>query len=150
MPELLNAELVESLATALDAMAFITLAPPEEPLLPPDEPVLIRIAYRGARSGRVELVASRGLGRMLLDNTLAHDPSDTLVMPNPDDALVELANVTSGILLKRFADGARCEMSIPELTPFDAEHEWDAFVASGEADVVIADGSVVAIRAIGG
>jgi hypothetical protein len=150
MPKLLNLELVESLATALETMAFISLSPPEEPLLPPDDPVHVRIEFRGARSGRLELIASRDLGRLLLDNTLAGDASETLVMPNPNDALVELANVVCGTLLKRLPGGSRCEMQVPALRPFDAAAEWDMLVSEGAADVVLAEGMPVAIRIVEG
>lgn len=151
MPELLNLELVESLATALEMMAFISLAPPEGPVVsPPDDPVHVRIEFRGARSGRLELVISRDLGRLLLENTLGCDASETFVMPNPNDALVELANITCGTLLKRLEGGARCEMQVPVLRPFDAAAEWSAFVASGAADVVLAEGMPVAIRVVEG
>ena len=150
MPELLNLELVESLATALETMAFISLSPPEGPVSAPEDPVHVRIEFRGARSGRLELVVSRDLGRLLLDNTLGCDASETLVMPNPNDALVELANITCGTLLKRLEGGARCEMQVPVLRPFDAAAEWDELLRDGSADVVLAEGMPVAIRVVEG
>ena len=150
MSNVLNLELVESIATALEMMAFISLSPAEEPLTPPDEPVHVRIEFRGARSGRLELVVSRDLGRLLLDNTLGCDASETLVMPNPNDALVELANITCGTLLKRLEGGSRCEMQVPVLRPFDAAAEWEALVSDGTADVVDAEGMAVAVRVVEG
>src|SRR4051794_34281231 len=101
MPELCNSQLVESLAAALETMAFVSLAPVDEPPTAPTDAVLIRVDFRGARKGRVEMVTSRELGRLLLDNTVGCDPSDTLVMPNPNDPLVELVNITCGMLLNR-------------------------------------------------
>src|SRR3954463_11011996 len=101
MPELLNSELVESLAAALETLAFVSLSPAEEPLSPPDEPALVRIEYHRARRGRLEIFTCRGLGRPFPPNTLSCDPPETWVMPTPADALVELANITCGMLLKR-------------------------------------------------
>jgi hypothetical protein len=147
MPELCNSQLVESLAAALETMAFVSLAPVEEPPAAPTDAVLIRVDFRGARKGRVELVTSRDLGRLLLDNTVGCDPSDTLVMPNPNDPLVELVNITCGMLLNRDqASGSMFEMSVPKVTPFDAKMRWESFIAQGNVDVINAEGSVLAIR----
>ncbi|HEY1628805.1 MAG TPA: hypothetical protein VGF52_03035, partial [Tepidisphaeraceae bacterium] len=90
MPELRNSALVESLAMALETMAFISVEPPEGAIEPPDEPVLLRARYGGSCCGKVELVSSLMLGRRLVDNTLNCDSSETLVLPDPRDPLIEL------------------------------------------------------------
>ena len=148
MPELCNSDLVESLASALETMAFISLTPPEEAIQPPDEAVMLRASYGGARCGKVELVTSMSLGRLLVDNTLSCDPSDTLILPNPQDPLVELLNITCGLLLKQRAKGVRFAMHVPEVLPFDTAKQWNKFINGGGCDVLLADGIVVAIRVI--
>ena len=92
MTALRNIELLESLATALEMLAFVSISPVEGEIEPPTDAALVSIEFTGPRRGRVQLACSRELGRMLLDNTLACDPSDTLVMPNPADSLIELVN----------------------------------------------------------
>jgi hypothetical protein len=147
MPELCNSQLVESLALALETMAFVSLTPPDSPPPAPEEPVLLRIAYHGAGCGCVELVTSMQLGRLLVENTLAGDDSDPAVRPDPQDSLVELLNITCGMILKAQARGRRFEMSVPRVLAFDP-NQWEFFLNGGDCDVVLADGIVTAIRMV--
>ena len=41
MTELCNIDLIESLASALETMAFVAVMPPEGPIDPPNDPVLV-------------------------------------------------------------------------------------------------------------
>lgn len=141
-----NDQLVEAVVSALETMAFISVLPPEAEVQPPDEAVLVRLAFHGCLRGRVELMTSQQLGRLLVDNTLASDPSDTLVLPNPTDPLVELLNITCGLLLRSVGKGARVEMHVPEIVEFDSGSQWSAFVESSGCDVLMADGIPMAIR----
>jgi hypothetical protein len=149
MPELRNSQLVESLATALETMAFVSLQPPDGPPPAPDEAILLSLAFCGDRRGRLELVTSEHLGRMLLDNMLTCDPADpdgTILLPNPLDPLVELLNIAGGMLLKAQAPDGRVEMSVPQLLPFDPDSQWQSFIAKDGCDVLMADNVPVAIR----
>ena len=147
MPELCNTDVVESLASALETMAFISLEPPDAPVQPPDEPILLRARYGGSRCGKVELLTSLMLGRLLVDNTLSCDSSATLILPAPQDPLIELLNITCGTLLRHRAKGVRFAMHVPEIVPFDPATQWDKFISEG-CNVLLADGIVVAIRAV--
>lgn len=143
MPELCNTQLVESLAAALETIAFVSVMPPEEPVLAaPQDAVLISAQFSGARCGRIELIASQALGRLLLDNTVAGD-ADGGVVPNPNDPLIELVNITCGMLLKQLVPHKRIEMGVPMVENFDVS-TWQSFAAQG--DVLLADGNVVAVR----
>jgi hypothetical protein len=148
MLELRNKDLIEALAMALETMAFVTLEPPEGAVEPPDEPILLRSRYGGSRCGKVELLTSLMLGRRLVDNTLSCDSSATLILPPPQDPLVELLNITAGMLLKQQAKGVRFAMHVPEILPFDVKKQWKTFIQSDRCDVLLADGIVIAIRAI--
>ncbi|MGD0770185.1 MAG: hypothetical protein ABSB42_18540 [Tepidisphaeraceae bacterium] len=151
MPELRNGQLVESLTAALETMAFVSLLPPDGPAPAPDEAILVSLAFRGARQGRVEVATSEQLGRLLVDNMLARDPSDpdsTVMLPHPHDPLVELVNIATGIVLKAQTPGGRVEMSVPQVLPFDAESQWQAFIGGEGCDVLMADNVPVAIRLV--
>lgn len=146
MPELCNSQLVESLAEALETMAFVSLMPPEQPIQPPSEAVYVQAEYNGPRRGRVELVASIDLGKLLVANTIACDPESADEQPSPVDALVELLNVTCGVLLRRTGPGLRFDSVVPRVLPFDTQSQWQDFISRDGCDVVLADGHVVAIR----
>ena len=145
MPELRDHRLVESLATALETTGFVSLSPPAEALQPPPHAVLLRVEFHGPKHGRIEMVTSVGLGLQLLQNTLGCDSSETLVFPNPRDPLVEIANITCGLLLKSFGFSCGFDTSVPRVEPFDAA-QWPSFVNDQRCDVVDADGFAVAIR----
>jgi hypothetical protein len=147
MPELCNGQLVEALGLALETMGFVSLSPPEGPTQAPDDPVIVQVEYHNPRRGRVELVTSRDLGRLLLDNTLGADPSEAQALPNPTDPLVELLNIACGRFLKGLAAGSSVQMSMPRVTPFDAGC-WESFTSHAGCDVVLAEGIVVAIRIV--
>jgi hypothetical protein len=151
MPELRNGQLVESLMAALETMAFVSLQPPDGPVAAPEEAILVSLAFHGARQGRVEVATSEQFGRLLVDNMLGCDPSDpqsTDTLPHPHDPLVELVNIATGIVLKTHAPGGRVEMSVPQVLPFDAESQWQTFIASDGCDVLMADSVPVAIRLV--
>lgn len=150
MPELCNMQLIESLGMALETMAFMTLSPAAPPVRPPDNPVLIRVQFRGAGSGSIEIVTSIDLGLMLVDSTLGCDSSETLILPNPRDPLVELANITCGLLLKSRPGAQGAEMSVPQVQEFDAPRSWDEFISHVGCDLVCIEDYVVAIRLIEG
>jgi hypothetical protein len=147
MPELRNSHLVEALASALETMAFITPEFPETIIEAPDEPILLRARYGGSCCGKVELLTSLMLGRRLVDNTLGCDSAETLILPAPQDPLIELLNITCGMMLKQRAKGVRFAMHVPEIVPFDPARQWEKFIGD-ECDLLLADGIVVAIRAI--
>lgn len=150
MTDLKNEYLVESLAAALEIMAFVTLTPPEDDArsAPPVGAVLVTVEFSGKRNGQFELIAPRDLGLLLLANTLSCDPSDTLVMPNPGDALIELANIACGMFLKRSGSGPKPEMHVPKLRPYNVDAHWHELIGAGEHDILIADGSTIAVRVI--
>ena len=147
MLELCNVDLIEALASALETMAFVTLSPTEGPAKPPDEAVILRIDYHGSGPGQIEMVTSRQLGRLLLDNTLGADPSDSLIMPNPDDPLVEILNVTCGTFLKARSGGRRAEMEVPTVHTF-AVDQWARLVSEAKHDLLLADGIPLAVRVV--
>ena len=143
MPELSNTQLVESLASALETTAFVSVMPPDEPVMAaPEDALLICAEFSGARCGRIELIAPQSLGRLLVENTVGVESEDG-ALPNIVDPLIELVNITCGMLLKQLTPHKRVEMSVPFVEPFD-RNAWPAFSAG--ADVLMADGHVVAIR----
>lgn len=149
MLETLDSILVETLAEALETMAFIALSPTEDPLLPPEETVKLSIAFTRPDPGSIELIAPLALGRMLSCNILGLEPDDPAAAEGAGDALAELLNVTCGSILMKVAATSTepFQMTIPKATPFPAQ-DWAKFI-DGPTAVLEADGHKIAIRASG-
>lgn len=149
MPDNSSTIVAEALLEALETMAFVALLPVEDTGTSPPDARRVCMQFAGGSTGGIELVAPFGLGRLLRDNILGgaedDDPDN-----GPDDALRELMNVTSGILLRQItADKCDVEMGIPTVERYNAPKDWPVFITQPGALVFDADGHPVAIRAWG-
>src|SRR5882724_4872201 len=99
MIETLNQFALDSLADSFETMAFMSLAPAEEPYQPPCDPVLLSMWFASSFCGIVEMVAPRTLGKLAASNMLGADPGSPALY---DDALKELLNIFSGLMLRRW------------------------------------------------
>lgn len=149
MLETLDSILVETLAEALETMAFIALSPTEDPNSCPAEAVKLSIAFTRPDPGSIELVAPLSLGRMLSSNVLGLEPDDPAATEGAGDALAELLNVTCGSILMKLASTSTepFQMTIPKACPFDPA-DWAKFI-EGQTAVLEADGHKIAIRGSG-
>lgn len=144
LPETQNLVL-ESIAEALQTMAFVMVEPAEGALPAPADARVYAVAFRGpGAAGEVQIAAPRGLGELLAVNMLALEPGSTEAAERAEDVLKELCNISAGLLLRRrgpaVADSV--EMSLPasrDLPPA----LWADFVVG--AVVFLADGFPVAI-----
>ncbi|MGC3957495.1 MAG: hypothetical protein QM813_05890 [Verrucomicrobiota bacterium] len=82
MLETLQIPLVETIAEALETMAFVAPMPADEPRFP-EGALLIRIGFRGPLTGHLELIAPESLGQCIAANILGCDPSDELARTRP-------------------------------------------------------------------
>ncbi len=101
--ESFNMTLLESLAEALEVMAFVSPELPESPWTPVASPELriIRVGFHDAKvRGSLALAASEEFG-----STIAGNCGDEHAVADANDALKELANVTCGSLLRRREGG---------------------------------------------
>ena len=145
MPELTPDQLLESLAEALQTMAFVSIEPPPEQDVAPTDADLYRLPFSGKISGEFQMVAPRRLGQSLAANMLALDPAGEEAIQRAQDAIKELCNITAGLLLRQLCDpyADDLQMGLPQagqLSPAD----WPQFV--GSAVLVQAEGLPVALK----
>lgn len=141
-----HAQLVaEALVEALELMGFIFAMPPEDSAAAPQDAIDIRLSFEGSPAGEARLVAPLELGRRLAANILPPDtPAEE--MPRPEDSLGELANVATGVLIRRLAGQTpvAVRMGLPRVEPFDAAG-WTGLAAAELACVLDAEGLMIAL-----
>ena len=146
MLDLESNTLIESVTEALETMGFISAWPAADHDEAPPDPVIVRLAYRGAGDGQMEMVAPAKLGAELCANMLVElsDDADE-AQRQSHDALAELHNICCGLLLGRMkADGpGSIEMQLPRLDPFDPRG-WRAFINRTNVSVLDFDGGRLA------
>jgi hypothetical protein len=141
-------DLLESVAEALQTMAFVMVEPaPAADIPPPAEGSLYAVGFHAqSGAGEVQIAAPRALGELLAVNMLAAEPGSAEALERADDILRELCNISAGLLLRRWgpplADSA--QMSLPACRALDAEG-WHAFARSAGAAVFLAEGLPVAV-----
>ena len=143
-PELL----LESLAEALQTMAFICPEPMVEAIPAPASVDCLTISWSGGQAGEVQLAAPRLFGELLAVNILALEPGTTEAAQRAVDALQELCNITTGGLLARLCDAPTDtpEMGLPTARVLTDAQAWQDFIALPKTTVVLAEGYPVAIR----
>lgn len=140
---------VDSLVRAMETMAFTTPTLAGPSFYPSPDSVLLSMPFTGPFCGTVEMVASEKVGIGLAASILATAPEDPAAQRYARDALKELLNVTCGLLLPTFvpkeSDGTPFRMTLPQLTDFDCQTQWQAFAAC-DTCVLDVDGSLIALR----
>jgi hypothetical protein len=148
MASLPNKLVAETFGLTLEALAFVSLLPPEVPAAAPEEAMLLRLSLTQTDTMVLELVAGRPFGQLLAGNLLGIAPDDPEIQLRYVDALKELVNVAGGALLGLTLehDAEPPEMSIPEVQSFTATTDWPAFIGVSEACVFSAEGNTIAFR----
>lgn len=136
--------IAEALANTLESMAFISVAPAEYPYVLPEDAALFRMRFEGPRSGTIEMIAPRKLGRTLLEQMTggAGEPTDAEAI----DALREMLNVIAGAILRQETGRAQYEMSLPSAEPVVNLSTWAAFTQPGGVPVIDAEGHIIAMK----
>jgi CheY-specific phosphatase CheX len=149
MPDTHTADVLESLAAALETMAFVTLEPADASTQAPADAQLVALDFNYPQAGAIQIIAPREFGRMLAMNMLM--PEDDQQVPDEaaDDALRELCNITTGTLLRqRLGEHHKSVMmGLPVVRAFDGRFE--EFTADPDAFLICADGHTLAIRTRG-
>ncbi|MBN1435481.1 MAG: chemotaxis protein CheX [Sedimentisphaerales bacterium] len=144
--------LVESLTEALETTAFMMamLPDPQEELVTPSRGVLVHVEFSGPVSGTVELWAGDEFSQMMAANVMGLDPDDDAVKNNGVDAVKEMVNIISGVLLAKLADSPAdvFNLTVPEAQQQPDAAAWQAYVAQDNVIVLDVDGFAVAARLI--
>jgi hypothetical protein len=150
--------LLESLAEALQTMAFVSPEPLAPDAAPPNAAVCLTIKWSATRSadgtptgsggGGVQLAAPSLFGELLAANILALEPGTPEIAARAVDALKELCNITTGGLLARCAESPSDtpEMGLPVATPIPDADAWRNFTHLPNTTAILAEGYPVAIR----
>lgn len=137
----------EAVTQALETMAFMTILPPDEPQDIPETSFLAQMNFTGPKEGAIQILASQSFCRQLAENICGDESVMESAVP---DALKELLNVTSGLLLPML-DSALTdvfEVSVPEAIPFDSAAQWREFVEEDGVTLLNAEGLALATRLI--
>ena len=139
--------LTDSLAQALETMAFLTIIPPEEDMAAPEQSILAEISFTGPKNGTIQILAGLDLCRILAENigALTEVNDETCY-----DALKELSNVTCGLLLPVLActKADVFDLTIPTFKNGDDSPKWNEFVEQSNTCILNIEGYLVATRLI--
>ncbi|MDT8303896.1 MAG: chemotaxis protein CheX [Sedimentisphaerales bacterium] len=139
--------LTDSLAQALETMAFLTIMPPEDDMTAPEQTVLAEISFTGPKNGTIQILAGLDFCRILAENIGAlTEVSDKTC----HDALKELSNVTSGLLLPVIANSQAdvFDITIPTIKNGGDCPKWNEFVEQSNICILNIEGYLVASRLI--
>jgi CheY-specific phosphatase CheX len=139
--------LTDSLAKALETMAFLTIMPLEEDMSAPEKTVLAEISFAGPNNGTIQILAGLDLCRILAENigALTEVNDETCY-----DALKELSNVTCGLLLPMLASSQAdvFDVTVPAVKTGDDSPGWDEFVEQPNNCILNIEGFLVATKLI--
>ena len=139
--------LTDSIAQALETMAFLTIIPLEEDIAAPEKTVLAEISFTGPKNGTIQILAGLDFCRILAENIGAlTEVSDETC----HDALKELSNVTSGLLLPvlAYSQADVFDITIPTIKNGDDSPKWNEFVVQPNSCILNIEGYLVATRLI--
>lgn len=139
--------LTDSLAQALETMAFLTIMPLEEDTAAREKTISAEISFTGPKNGTIQILAGLDLCRVLAENigALTEVNDETCY-----DALKELSNVTCGLLLPMLTSsgGDVFDVTVPAIKAGDDSPGWDEFVEQPNSCILNIEGFLVATRLI--
>jgi CheY-specific phosphatase CheX len=139
--------LIEALTQALETMAFLTVMPLEDDMVPPENAVLAEISFTGPKTGTIQMLAGMDFAGILAENIGALDEADDEAA---FDAVKELSNVTCGLLLPAVGSSPAdvFNVAIPTVESGDNSPGWDEFTADRNSRVLNIEGYMVATKLI--
>jgi hypothetical protein len=135
----------QSLAQALERMAFLDVLPYQETPRVPAQFTLAEIRFAGTVTGSIQVAAGIEFARELAANMgLLDQPSEYQCL----DAIKELVNVTCGLVLPMLAtpDTDVFDLSIPQAVPCDESTDWNRWIRQDNVVVLDVGGYPVAAR----
>jgi CheY-specific phosphatase CheX len=139
--------LTDSLAQALETMAFWDVMSPDEDSTIPEKTILGQISFTGSKAGTIEMLAGMEFTRTLAENFAALDDADE---ESCLDALKELCNVVCGLLLPMLAssDTDVFDIAVPTIDNSDNLSGWNEFIQGANCRVLNIEGHLVAVRVV--
>jgi CheY-specific phosphatase CheX len=127
---------------ALETMAFLTELPLEEDAVVPQQCILSQIDFSGPKEGTISILAGRRFAETLAQNMGALDDVDDQIC---GDAMKELANVTSGLLLPMISSchGDIFDISVPYIKT--ENQSWLEFVSKDNACILNIERNLIAV-----
>lgn len=132
--------LMESLVTALESSAFISVIPPEGAVAPPERAFVATIELMGV--GKLHIAAATRLAAVIAANILALEPEAPEALRCAPDALKEILNMTAGGYCSAMERVP--EMGLPRVEVLADGAAWEAWVQSKGATVLLAEEEVLA------
>jgi chemotaxis protein CheY-P-specific phosphatase CheC len=150
MREMTSEAIAECLAEALETSAFISVEPPPDEFGSPEDAEVMTLRFQGSMSGAVQIAAPQRFAAALAASILAMDPESAEAAAAGQDAIKELCNVATGVLLNRLFEPEETlpEMALPSAAGISAA-AWNEFVKHPSATVMFAEGHPLAVRVIG-
>ncbi|MHC4106439.1 MAG: chemotaxis protein CheX [Planctomycetota bacterium] len=128
-------------------MAFLTIIPPEDNMAAPEQTILAEISFTGPKNGTIQILAGLDFCRILAENigALTEVNDETCY-----DALKELSNVTSGLLLPilAYSKADVFDITIPTIKNGDDSPVWNEFIEQPNSCILNIEGYLVATRLI--
>lgn len=147
-PQIENTNILEECITqALETMAFMTIMPMENDLPTPQKTILASMNFMGARSGSVHIMASLDCAATLAEN-IGNLPE--IGDDDPADALKELTNVTTGLILPMLATTTAdvFAITVPTAETCDDSSQWNEFAADKKCTILNVEGDLIATKLI--
>ncbi|MBN1806366.1 MAG: chemotaxis protein CheX [Sedimentisphaerales bacterium] len=139
--------LIDSLEQTLETMAFLTIEPLEEDMSTPERPTLAEISFTGPINGTIQILAGLDFCKILAENIGAITEVDNETCY---DALKELSNVTSGLLLPLLSNSKAevFDITIPTIKNGNDLPTWNEFVEQPDSSILNVEGNLIAARLI--
>jgi chemotaxis protein CheY-P-specific phosphatase CheC len=140
--------LTEAISSALEKMAFLSILPIEEEMVPPRDTFLSEIHFTGPQSGTIQILAGTDFAMLLADNMSAGQDTDTEACL---DVFRELSNVTCGLLLPVMSRSPEdiFDITVPTVAAGQNTPSWSEFTADQNCIVLNVENYLVAIKLIG-
>jgi CheY-specific phosphatase CheX len=137
--------LTEALSNALEKMAFLTIMPIEEELMPPQDTLLSEIHFTGPQAGTIQILAGSDFARLLADNMSAGEDTDQTAC---HDVFRELSNVTCGLLLPVLSCSQEdiFDITVPTVAWGENAPKWNEFTADHNSIILNAENNLLAIK----
>lgn len=135
----------QALSEALEKMAFLALMPLDDEAVEPTETISTRICFTGPHKGVLEILAGPDFGAILAENIGAVCEVNEEICC---DALKELVNVISGLLLPLLSDLSTevFDVTVPKTVKGQDAPKWQEFINGTNTYVQNVEGQLIATR----